>query len=80
MLVLFPRNLEPAKREKAVDLIVHLREYYYAHLRAAKMYLHSRMRAKTNEMAQSMKAMSLKKSAPQSKTFRYVAYTLYVLL
>ena len=69
--MLFPRNIESAKREKAIDRMVHLREYYYAHLRAAKMYLHSRMRSKTQDMAGSIKGMSLKRSVPQSKTFRY---------
>jgi actin related protein 2/3 complex subunit 2 len=76
-IVLFPRNFESAKRTEAIDKMVMFREYINAHLDGAKLYLHSRMRAKTQEMAQNLKGMSLKKVAPQSKTFRYIYVLCY---
>ena len=69
LLVLFERNVAVEKRQTAVERILTFPEYLQAHIRSAKIYLHSRMRIKTDEMQSAIKGMSLRREP--EKTFRY---------
>jgi actin related protein 2/3 complex subunit 2 len=44
--VIFPRNWEGAKRKVTLDMLVQFRTNLLYHIKAAKSYLHARMRAK----------------------------------
>jgi len=47
--VLFPRHTNKAVRDNTINLIHMFRDYLHYHLKCSKAYIHSRMRAKTNE-------------------------------
>ncbi|CUS12456.1 unnamed protein product [Tuber aestivum] len=42
--VLFPRHLTPQRREESISHIQTFRDYFHYHIKAAKAYMHSRMR------------------------------------
>lgn len=48
--VLFPRHLEAKSVEKTIDLIHTFRDYLHYHIKCCKAYLHSRMRARTEDL------------------------------
>ncbi|PAA87052.1 hypothetical protein BOX15_Mlig033495g1 [Macrostomum lignano] len=47
--VLFPRHTSPEARDKTIDLVHMFRNYLHYHIKCSKVYIHMRMRAKTNE-------------------------------
>jgi len=47
--VLEKRHTKPAARENTINLIHMFRNYLHYHIKCSKAYLHSRMRAKTND-------------------------------
>jgi len=47
--VLFPRHINKDTRDNTIDLIHLFRDYLHYHLKCSKAYIHSRMRAKTND-------------------------------
>lgn len=47
--VLFPRHTKKDARDNTIDLIHTFRDYLHYHIKCSKAYLHSRMRAKTND-------------------------------
>jgi len=47
--VLFPRHTSKSKRDNTINLIHMFRNYLHYHIKCSKAYMHSRMRAKTNE-------------------------------
>jgi len=47
--VLFPRHTNKKVADNTIDLIHTLRNYLHYHIKCSKAYIHSRMRAKTNE-------------------------------
>ena len=76
--VLFERNVAVEKRQAAMERILTFPEYLQAHIRSAKIYLHSRMRIKTDEMQSAIKGMSLRREP--EKTFRYHIYLVRMAL
>ncbi|KAI5799153.1 Arp2/3 complex, 34 kd subunit p34-Arc-domain-containing protein [Peziza echinospora] len=42
--VLFPRHLTPQRRDESISHIQTFRDYFHYHIKAAKAYMHSRMR------------------------------------
>lgn len=73
--MLFPRNYDQGeKRDRCVTSVVFFREYLFCHIRAAKKYLHSRMRQKSKELAAELGKCKRRGSEPaELKTFRYEA-------
>ncbi|CAK5080595.1 unnamed protein product [Meloidogyne enterolobii] len=47
--VLFPRHTNKKARDDTINLIYTFRDYLHYHIKCSKAYLHSRMRAKTND-------------------------------
>ncbi|KAF1763553.1 hypothetical protein GCK72_011819 [Caenorhabditis remanei] len=47
--VLFPRHTNKKTRDNAIDLIHSFRDYLHYHIKCSKVYLHTRMRAKTTD-------------------------------
>ncbi|CAB3402783.1 unnamed protein product [Caenorhabditis bovis] len=47
--VLFPRHTNKKTRDNTIDLIHSFRDYLHYHIKCSKVYLHTRMRAKTND-------------------------------
>ncbi|KAE9417634.1 hypothetical protein Angca_002395, partial [Angiostrongylus cantonensis] len=47
--VLFPRHTNKKARENTIDLIHTFRDYLHYHIKCSKVYMHSRMRSKTND-------------------------------
>uniref|UniRef100_A0A1I7YCL7 Arp2/3 complex 34 kDa subunit n=1 Tax=Steinernema glaseri TaxID=37863 RepID=A0A1I7YCL7_9BILA len=47
--VLFPRHTNKKARDNTIDLIHTFRDYLHYHIKCSKVYMHSRMRAKTND-------------------------------
>lgn len=47
--VLFPRHTNKNTRENTINLIHMFRDYLHYHIKCSKAYIHSRMRAKTND-------------------------------
>nr|CAG4645589.1 EOG090X07NU [Lynceus sp. MCZ IZ 141354] len=47
--VLFPRHTNKGVRDNTINLIHLFRDYLHYHIKCSKAYIHSRMRAKTNE-------------------------------
>jgi actin related protein 2/3 complex subunit 2 len=47
--VLFPRHTGAKVRDNTIDLIHTFRDYLHYHIKCSKAYIHSRMRAKTND-------------------------------
>ncbi|KAH7724449.1 PNAS-139 family protein [Aphelenchoides avenae] len=48
-VVLFPRHTRKDARDNTINLIHTFRDYLHYHIKCSKVYLHSRMRAKTND-------------------------------
>ncbi|XP_064647335.1 actin-related protein 2/3 complex subunit 2-like isoform X2 [Lineus longissimus] len=74
--VLFPRHTNPAAREQTIDLIHMFRNYLHYHIKCAKAYIHSHMRAKTsdflkvlNRAKQANNSSDGKKTTMSGKTF-----------
>ena len=44
IIVLFPRHLTPQRRDESISHIQTFRDYFHYHIKAAKAYMHSRMR------------------------------------
>lgn len=47
--VLFPRHTNKKARDNTINLIHTFRDYLHYHIKCSKAYMHSRMRAKTND-------------------------------
>nr|CDJ98332.1 Arp2 3 complex domain containing protein [Haemonchus contortus] len=47
--VLFPRHTNKKARDNTIDLIHTFRDYLHYHIKCSKVYMHSRMRSKTND-------------------------------
>ncbi|KAL6725341.1 hypothetical protein Aduo_007400 [Ancylostoma duodenale] len=47
--VLFPRHTNKNARDNTIDLIHTFRDYLHYHIKCSKVYMHSRMRSKTND-------------------------------
>jgi len=47
--ILFPRHTNKKTRENTINLIHTFRDYLHYHIKCSKAYIHSRMRAKTND-------------------------------
>ncbi|MCP9258351.1 Actin-related protein 2/3 complex subunit 2 [Dirofilaria immitis] len=47
--VLFPRHTNAQARDNTINLIHTFRDYLHYHIKCSKAYMHSRMRAKTND-------------------------------
>lgn len=47
--VLFPRHTNKKTRDNTIDLIHSFRDYLHYHIKCSKVYLHTRMRAKTTD-------------------------------
>jgi len=47
--VLFPRHTSATARDNTINLIHIFRNYLHYHIKCSKVYIHSRMRAKTSE-------------------------------
>uniref|UniRef100_A0A914C4E9 Arp2/3 complex 34 kDa subunit n=1 Tax=Acrobeloides nanus TaxID=290746 RepID=A0A914C4E9_9BILA len=47
--VLFPRHTNKKARDNTINLIHTFRDYLHYHIKCSKVYLHTRMRAKTND-------------------------------
>ncbi|KAK0415244.1 hypothetical protein QR680_011847 [Steinernema hermaphroditum] len=47
--VLFPRHTNKKTRDNTINLIHTFRDYLHYHIKCSKVYMHSRMRAKTND-------------------------------
>jgi len=60
--VLFPRHTNKKTRENTINLIHMFRDYLHYHIKCSKAYMHSRMRAKTNEFLK-----VLNRARPESK-------------
>ncbi|VDN60597.1 unnamed protein product [Dracunculus medinensis] len=69
--VLFPRHTKANARENTINLIHTFRNYLHYHIKCTKAYMHSRMRAKTNDFIK-----VLNRARPEGriekKTFSYV--------
>ncbi|KAI9720460.1 MAG: hypothetical protein M1812_002966 [Candelaria pacifica] len=50
--VLFPRHLNPQRREEVISHIQTFRDYFHYHIKASKAYIHSRMRRRTADFLQ----------------------------
>jgi actin related protein 2/3 complex subunit 2 len=61
--VLFPRHTDPAAKDNTINLIHMFRDYLHYHLKCSKAYIHSRMRAKTNEFLK-----VLNRARPENKS------------
>ena len=60
--VLNPRHTSAETRDNTIDLIHTLRNYLHYHIKCSKAYIHSRMRAKTNDFLK-----VLNRARPESK-------------
>jgi actin related protein 2/3 complex subunit 2 len=49
--ILFPRHIQPSKRDNAISMLVGFRSYFHYHIKCSKAYLHSRLRAKMVEFS-----------------------------
>ncbi|KAK6339805.1 ARP2/3 actin-organizing complex subunit Arc34 [Orbilia javanica] len=47
--VLFPRHLKPDRRDEVISHIQTFRDYFHYHIKAAKAYMHSRMRKRVSD-------------------------------
>ncbi|VDN02725.1 unnamed protein product [Thelazia callipaeda] len=69
--VLFPRHTNVQARENTINLIHTFRDYLHYHIKCSKAYMHSRMRAKTNDFLK-----ILNRARPEGriekKTFSYI--------
>jgi len=61
--VLFPRHTSNACKDNTINLIHMFRDYLHYHLKCSKAYIHSRMRAKTNEFLK-----VLNRARPEAKS------------
>eukprot|EP00698_Gefionella_okellyi_P014894 TRINITY_DN4154_c0_g1_i1.p1 TRINITY_DN4154_c0_g1~~TRINITY_DN4154_c0_g1_i1.p1 ORF type:complete len:238 (-),score=63.09 TRINITY_DN4154_c0_g1_i1:56-769(-) len=61
------RHLDGDRREKALGLMVGFRNYVHYHLKCTKAYMHSRMRAKTEELLKVLRRAEPEKVAPKMK-------------
>ncbi|XKL60970.1 hypothetical protein PGB90_008027 [Kerria lacca] len=60
--ILFPRHTNRVARDNTINLIHTFRNYLHYHIKCSKVYIHSRMRAKTNEFLK-----VLNRARPESK-------------
>lgn len=60
--VLFPRHTNKQTRDNTINLIHMFRDYLHYHIKCSKAYIHSRMRAKTNDFLK-----VLNRARPDSK-------------
>eukprot|EP00128_Syssomonas_multiformis_P010988 Colp12_sorted_trinity150504_noHs@26569 len=61
--VLFPRHFKKETRDESINLIMTFRDYLHYHIKCAKAYLHSRLRAR---VAASLKILN--RARPEEKT------------
>lgn len=62
-VVLFPRHTNRVARDNTINLIHTFRNYLHYHIKCSKVYIHSRMRAKTSEFLK-----VLNRARPEPKT------------
>ncbi|KAK7575906.1 hypothetical protein V9T40_012192 [Parthenolecanium corni] len=60
--ILFPRHTNRVARDNTINLIHTFRNYLHYHIKCSKVYIHSRMRAKTSEFLK-----VLNRARPESK-------------
>lgn len=61
--ILFPRHTNRVARDNTINLIHTFRNYLHYHIKCSKVYIHSRMRAKTSEFLK-----VLNRARPEPKT------------
>jgi actin related protein 2/3 complex subunit 2 len=61
--VLFPRHTNKNSRDNTINLIHTFRDYLHYHIKCSKVYMHSRMRTKTNDFLK-----VLNRARPEVKT------------
>ncbi|XP_065218318.1 probable actin-related protein 2/3 complex subunit 2 [Planococcus citri] len=61
--ILFPRHTNRVARDNTINLIHTFRNYLHYHIKCSKVYIHSRMRAKTSEFLK-----VLNRARPEAKT------------
>ncbi|XP_074603229.1 actin-related protein 2/3 complex, subunit 2 [Brevipalpus obovatus] len=71
--VLFPRHTSKQARDNTINLIHIFRDYLHYHIKCSKVYIHSRMRAKTSEFLKILNRARLEKQTEKKtitgKTF-----------
>jgi actin related protein 2/3 complex subunit 2 len=66
--VLFPRMWEGANRDEVVSLIMTFRNYLHYHIKCAKAYLHTRMRARVQGLLKVLNRAKMEPIAKAQKT------------
>uniref|UniRef100_A0A183C5K9 Arp2/3 complex 34 kDa subunit n=1 Tax=Globodera pallida TaxID=36090 RepID=A0A183C5K9_GLOPA len=71
--VLFPRHTNKKARDNTISLIHTFRDYLHYHIKCSKVYLHSRMRSKTNDflkvLNRALPETKLEKKTISGRTF-----------
>jgi len=67
--VLFPRHTNKKARDNTINLIHTFRDYLHYHIKCSKAYMHSRMRAKTNDFLKVLKRAQPESKSTEKKTF-----------
>ena len=68
--VIFARHTTEKNQTKSIDLIHSFRNYLHYHIKCAKGYLHSRMRAKTTQFLQVLNRARPESDVKEKKTIR----------
>ncbi|KAF8477300.1 Arp2/3 complex, 34 kd subunit p34-Arc-domain-containing protein [Kalaharituber pfeilii] len=76
--VLFPRHLTPQRREESISHIQTFRDYFHYHIKAAKAYMHSRMRRRVADFLKVLnraqpEAEEKEKKTASGRTFKVQA-------
>lgn len=66
--VLFPRHTNPLVRDNTINLIHIFRDYLHYHIKCSKVYIHSRMRAKTADFLKVLNRARPEKRSGEKKT------------
>ncbi|KAI9753645.1 MAG: ARP2/3 actin-organizing complex subunit Arc34 [Chaenotheca gracillima] len=66
--VLFPRHLNPQRREEVISHIQTFRDYFHYHIKASKAYIHSRMRRRTADFLQILRRARPENEEKERKT------------
>lgn len=66
--VLFPRHTNAHVRENTINLIHIFRDYLHYHIKCSKVYIHSRMRAKTADFLKVLNRARPEKKSGEKKT------------
>ncbi|RPA73030.1 ARP2/3 actin-organizing complex subunit Arc34 [Ascobolus immersus RN42] len=66
--VLFPRHLTAQKREQSISHIQTFRDYFHYHIKAAKAYMHSRMRRRVADFLKVLNRAQPEQEEKEKKT------------